>query len=112
MLQLVHTLIYGGAWACLAGLWVYALTGRLERALPVFIAAPVLIGVGLALNGGECVFQTWAKTLSGVEEGWARDILILPEALVLGTVSITAPILIFGLAGALFRFFRGRKSAL
>lgn len=105
-IQAFHTLIYLAAWGCLIGLWVYGLTGRWRRGLPLFFALPAVISLGLLLNGGDCIFQTWAKQLSGIEEGWARDLLWIPEPLALDTVVITAPLFLGGLLAAGVRIWR------
>lgn len=48
--------------------------------LAAALAWPAAIGVGRWLNGAECVLQTWARELRGVETGWARDVWWIPEA--------------------------------
>ena len=106
LLQLGHTLIYLAAWGCLIGLWVYGLTGRWRRGLPIFLGLPAVISLGLLLNGGDCIFQTWARRLTGVEEGWVRDLLFIPEPLALDTVIITAPLFLGGLLAAGVRGLR------
>jgi hypothetical protein len=58
------------------------LTGWAGAADPWLLAAlawPAVIGAGLALNRGQCVMQSWARRLSGVDGGWARDMLWVPE---------------------------------
>jgi hypothetical protein len=48
--------------------------------LALALAWPALIGLGLLLNRGECLLQTWARRLAGRENGWTRDMLWVPEA--------------------------------
>jgi hypothetical protein len=110
LLQLGHTLIYMVAWGCLAGLWVYGLTGRGRKALPVFFGVPAVISLGLLLNNGDCIFQSWARQLTGIEDGWARDLLFIPETWALDTAVITAPLFLGGLLAAAVR--RVRESQL
>ena len=49
------SLIYVLAVLCIAGTWRFALTGRGRGVLPVCLAFPVLIGLGLVLNQGDCI---------------------------------------------------------
>ncbi|MGJ3231953.1 MAG: hypothetical protein ACFE0P_09155 [Oceanicaulis sp.] len=109
-LQLLHTLVYAAAIGCLAVLWIYALTSRLARIAPYALGFPVAIFAGVLING-ECVLQTWAKRLSGVEDGWARDILLLPEALALSTIDICVPVFALTLLAAAARFLHTRLAA-
>ena len=61
------------------------------------LALPIFIIVGIGLNGGECLLQTWAKQLRGVEEGWARDIYLLPEWFAHQVVFVGAVLYVSGL---------------
>lgn len=108
-IQIVHSLIYLAALACIAGVWIYALTGALRRALPLCAGAPLLIGLGLVLNGGDCLFQSWARQLSGADgEAWVRDLLWLPEAVAVNTPLIFGPVFAAGMLLALQRWMRNR----
>ena len=109
-LQVIHSLIYVLAVLCIAGTWRYALTGKGRNALPVCIAVPVLIGLGLVFNDGDCLFQTWARNLSpATDEAWVRDLLIVPEALARHTPHIFAPVFILGAGLALHRIGRHNR---
>ncbi|XBQ16796.1 MAG: hypothetical protein ABL308_02725 [Oceanicaulis sp.] len=110
VLQVFHTLVFIAAISCLAVLWVYALTGRLARLAPWALGFPVAIFAGVMING-ECVLQTWAKRLSGIEEGWARDILFLPEAVALSTIPVCVPVFAVTLLVVAARFIGPRVIA-
>lgn len=109
-LQVIHSLIYVLAVLCIAGTWRYALTGKGRNALPICIGVPVLIGLGLVFNDGDCLFQTWARNLSpATDEAWVRDLLIVPEALARHTPHIFAPVFILGAGLALHRIGRHNR---
>ncbi|MCW5724374.1 MAG: hypothetical protein KIS81_05400 [Maricaulaceae bacterium] len=105
ILRLVHTLIYAAAIAMLAGMAIYAFTGRLQGWLPLFIGFPVAIFIALVLNRGTCILQTWAKRLSGTGDGWARDIFFLPEPLALRTLPVCAPTFVIIALGVAARWW-------
>lgn len=90
ILQLVHTVVWVIAVTMVIGLAAYVLTGRFARFVPWALAFPVLIFIGILING-ECILQTWARELSGIEEGWARDILFLPEPVARATMPVCVP---------------------
>ena len=90
ILQLVHTVVWVIAVTMVIGLAAYVLTGRFERIVPWALGVPVLIFIGILING-ECILQTWARELSGIEEGWARDILFLPEPVARATMPVCVP---------------------
>ncbi|MGY6532609.1 hypothetical protein [Glycocaulis sp.] len=90
ILQLVHTIVWVTSVAMVIGLAAYVLTGRFERFVPWALGFPVLIFIGILING-ECILQTWARELSGIEEGWARDILFLPEPVARATMPVCVP---------------------
>ncbi len=60
------------------------------------LAFPPPIALGQILNGGECILQTWAKEIRGIETGWARDIYLLPEWFAQYVVLIGAVLYISG----------------
>ncbi|MBL4544698.1 MAG: hypothetical protein JKP95_02295 [Oceanicaulis sp.] len=68
LIQLAHSLIYVLAVLCIIGV-VFALTGRARKLLIVTLGGPIVIGLGLILNDGECVFQSWARALTATPEG-------------------------------------------
>lgn len=110
VLQLVHSLIYILAVLCIAGTWRFALTGKGRAALPVCIGLPVLIGLGLVLNDGDCLFQSWARELTGAPDGvWVRDLVVLPEAVARATPLIFTPIFVLGAVLALHRAGRHKR---
>ncbi len=64
------------------------------------LAFPPAIAIAQLLNGGECILQTWAKEMRGIEEGWARDIYLLPEwfaqyVVLIGAVLYVSGVVIF-----------------
>lgn len=71
--------------------------------LGIAMAYPLAICIGRLLNGRECILQTWAKKLQGIEEGWAPDIYFLGQNLALRVVVVTA---IFYVIAILFYAFR------
>lgn len=106
-IQSAHTLIYIAAVFCIGWIWVFVLTGHGRNGLPACIAFPLLIGIGLLLNGGECFFQTFARAASGDESaGWTRDLLLIPEAIAVHTPLIFTPPFVLGSVLALIRVFR------
>ncbi|WP_421856063.1 hypothetical protein [Oceanicaulis sp.] len=110
LVQLAHSLIYMLAVLCIIGVWVFALTGRARKLLIVTLGGPILIGLGLLLNNGECVFQSWARTLTDTPEGvWSRDILFLPEAIARNTPWIFTPVFLLGAVLALHRIGRQNR---
>ncbi|EAP89693.1 hypothetical protein OA2633_10514 [Oceanicaulis sp. HTCC2633] len=110
VLQVAHSLIYALAVLCILGAWRFALTGQGRRALPVFIGFPVLIGLGLLLNDGDCIFQSWARALSDAPDDiWVRDLLFLPEAVARRTPIIFTPPFILGVALSLHRIWRHNR---
>ena len=109
-LQIAHTLIYGLAVLCIAGTWRFALWGKGRAVLPVCVGLPVLIGLGLALNDGDCLFQSWARETSRApDDVWVRDLLFLPEALARLTPVIFTPLFILGSGLALHRIGRHNR---
>ena len=67
----------------------------------------MLIGLGLVLNGGDCLFQSWARQLPGTDgEAWVRDLLWLPEAVAVNTPLIFRPVFVARTLLALQRWVR------
>ncbi|MCI5043607.1 MAG: hypothetical protein MRY72_02825 [Aquisalinus sp.] len=91
-LMSMHTAIV--VLAFLAGPYIAWKGIRAERNLWLYLALlfPPLVCLGRIANGRECILQTWARELRGIESGWARDIYLLPENWALNVV-ITAGIL-------------------
>ena len=109
-LQIAHTLIYVLAVLSIAGTWRFALTGKGRAVLPVCIGLPVLIGLGLALNNGDCLFQSWARSLAQApDDVWVRDLLFLPEIVARGTPFIFTPVFLLGVGLALHRIGRHNR---
>ncbi|MBR9825116.1 MAG: hypothetical protein GYB36_04840 [Alphaproteobacteria bacterium] len=100
LLQLVHTLIFIAALSTLLPLGWYALTGQGERVAIYVLLVPVAIFIGLMLNQGTCILQSWAKRLTGTQTGWARDILFLPESWALRVVPVMLPVFVVVIAAA------------
>ncbi len=110
VLQIAHSLIYVLAVLCIAGTWRFALTGRGRGVLPVCLALPVLIGLGLVLNQGDCIFQSWARDLAEAPDGvWVRDLLWLPESVARATPALFTPIFVLGAVLALHRAGRHKR---
>lgn len=109
VLQLAHTVIYLAALVCIAAVWVFALSGRGRRFLLISAVSPVLIGLGLVLNDGDCVFQSWARMLADAEtDAWTRDLLFIPEVLAVNTPLVFTPVFVIGLGLAGLRIWSGR----
>lgn len=110
VLQVIHSLIYVLAVLCIAGTWRFALTGQGRAVLPVCIGLPVLIGLGLVLNEGDCLFQSWARDLTGAPDGvWVRDLVLLPEGVARSTPLIFTPVFLLGAVLALRRIGRHNR---
>jgi hypothetical protein len=110
VLQITHSLIYVLAVACIIGTWRFALTGKGRALSPVFIGLPVLIGLGLALNDGDCIFQSWARDMSGApDDVWVRDLLFLPETVARSTPLIFTPPFMLGAGLSLYRIWRHNR---
>lgn len=108
-IQLAHFIIYIAAMAMLAGMAAYALTGRLERFMPVCLGFPLVILAGYLANSNQCILQTWARSLTGVEEGWARDIVFLPEIVAVNTMRVCIPVFMIAAAGVTARWLVTRR---
>lgn len=99
LLKLVHTLVFVFAIGSLIPVASYALTGQGLAAALWALLLPLGIFIGLQLNGGTCILQTWAKQLIGINEGWARDVFFLPESWAIRTVAVMVPVF-FAVVGA------------
>jgi hypothetical protein len=66
-----------------------------DWALWIALAIPAGIGLGRFANGVECILQSWAKRLRGVESGWARDILWVPESWARAIPGVFTPLYLF-----------------
>lgn len=109
-LQIAHSLIYVLAVLCIAGTWRFALSGKGRAMLPLCIGAPILIGLGLALNNGDCLFQSWARSLAQAHDDvWVRDLLFLPEAAARLTPFIFTPLFVLGAGLSLHRIGRHNR---
>jgi hypothetical protein len=103
LLKLVHTAVFAICLACLGAIGVFALSGH-GRTLALWaLVPPVLVFIGLQLNRGECILQTWARRLTGQTDGWARDVFWLPESWALRTVPVMLPVALVLLAGMALR---------
>lgn len=91
LLQAVHTLVTLLALSSLVPMAVYAWTGEGLNLALWALCLPLGILSGLLLNDGRCVLQDLARKWSGQHEGWARDILLLPERWALNLVPATTP---------------------
>ncbi|KAA5803793.1 hypothetical protein F1654_08315 [Alkalicaulis satelles] len=109
-IQLAHFLIYVAALAMLAGMAVYALSGRLARYIPLFLGYPLAILAGYLANGNRCILQTWARALTGVEDGWARDILFLPEIVAVNTMAVCIPVFVLAALAVIARWALTRRA--
>lgn len=82
ILMAVHTLIGAVSTACLVYLFVAAWKGRSPAKDPFLAFAliwPLANLTLMAFNGMVCPLQDAARTLTGQEEGWVRDIYWVPE---------------------------------
>jgi len=104
LLQAVHTLIVVVCVAGLAPMVFYALTGEgLVIALGA-LALPVIVVIGLLLNRGTCILQTLGKRMTGTTDGWARDVLFLPESWALKVVPVMVPVFVITGVGMVIRW--------
>jgi len=104
LLRLVHTGVFAVCLTCIGVIAVYDVTGIGREPALWALLPPVLVFIGLQLNRGECILQTWAKRLSGRPDGWTRDVFWLPEDWALRVVPVMTPlaiVLILGLAARL-----------
>ncbi|WP_300530891.1 hypothetical protein [Maricaulis sp.] len=106
-LRFVHTVILAYCIATLLPMSAYALTGQGEQIALTALLGPVLVFVGLVLNRGTCILQTWAKHLTGTTEGWARDIFFLPESWALSVVKVMLPVFVLVIGGVGVRWAIG-----
>lgn len=94
-IKLTHTMVFLlSAGAIFYLLWA-GISGRLTPFIWVAVAIPALVGLGLKLNGDECILQTWAKRLEGSSE-WVSDIYI-PDWLSLRVRTIFTPLYVLSL---------------
>lgn len=102
-IKLTHTMVFLlSAGAIFFLLWA-GLSGTLTSFVWIAAAVPALMGLGLKLNGDECILQTWAKRLQGSQE-WVSDIYI-PDWLALRIRPIFTPLYALGLVLVGMRFF-------
>ncbi len=96
-LMVVHTAIV--VLAFLAGPYIAWKAIRAERGLWLYLALlfPPLVCLGRIANGRECILQTWARELRGIENSWARDIYLLPESWALNVVLAAGILYVCGL---------------
>ncbi|MEP3071298.1 hypothetical protein [Maricaulis sp.] len=107
VLRLVHTAVFAVCLTCLGLIAVYDLTGLgLVPALWALLP-PALVGLGLLLNRGECILQTWARRLTNSGEAWARDVFFLPESWALRTVPVMLPLSLVLIAAIPVRYLFG-----
>ena len=107
LLRLVHTAIFVVCLTCLGLIAVYDLSGRgLVPALWALVP-PALVGLGLLLNRGDCILQTWAKRLTDSGEAWASDVFFLPESWALRTVPVMLPLALVLVAAMPVRYLAG-----
>ena len=113
LLMAAHLGVVILATAAIAYLWFRSLTSAAATD-PLLWAAlmfPGLIGLGRYANGVECVLQTWAKRLRGVETGWARDVLWLPESWAQAIPPVCTPLYLLGAGLAVGRLLEQAASA-
>ncbi|WP_420430269.1 hypothetical protein [Hyphobacterium sp.] len=103
-LRLMHTVIFAVCMVALLVMIVFALTGGWRTAALWSLIAPVTILAGLWLNSGRCVLQTRARKLTGISEGWARDIFFLPESWATRVVRLFVLPFTLAVTGTLLRF--------
>lgn len=107
ILQIFHTIIFVVCIGALLPLGAYALTGE-GMVLAIYaLIPPVLVFIGLFLNGWTCILQTWAKRLTGITDGWARDVLFLPESWATRTVQVMVPVFVVVVGAAALRWALG-----
>lgn len=107
VLRLMHTAVFALCLTCLGLIAHYDLTGRgLVPALWALLP-PALVGLGLLLNRGECILQSWARQLTGSGEAWARDVFFLPESWALRTVPVMLPLSLVLIAAIPVRYLFG-----
>jgi len=96
-LMAAHLVIVIIAVAAIAYALLRGATGLVPDDAPLWIslAIPAAIGLGRFANGVECILQTWAKRLRGVNAGWARDILWLPESWARAIPPLFTPLYLF-----------------
>lgn len=105
-LKAVHTMIaLVNIWAIAFVLWC-GLTGRQGRWLAIALGLVGFEVLMLALFGGTCPMQYWARQLQGAD-GPVRDIF-LPNWLAANLIEITTPFVLLGLALVLRNFWRRR----
>lgn len=83
ILVAVHTLVAAVSTSCLVYLFLGAWKRRSPRKdlfLRFALAWPLLNWVLLLANSMECPMQSWAKDLAGVQDGWVRDLYLVPES--------------------------------
>lgn len=107
ILQVFHTLVFIVCIGALLPLAGYAVTGRGLALAAWSLVPPVIVFIGLMLNGWTCILQTWAKRLTGTEDGWARDVLFLPESWATRVVRVMVPVFIIVVGAGAARFATG-----
>ncbi|HYF22429.1 MAG TPA: hypothetical protein VD929_03430 [Caulobacteraceae bacterium] len=99
-LMTVHTAVFALAVAAV----LYALARGLvggdlagDGLLWAALAFPALIELGRRLNRAQCVLQTWARRLRGIEDGWARDVWWIPERWAVRVPAAMTPVYVLAL---------------
>lgn len=88
VLMAAHTIIVLASFAAGPFIAWNAIRGERPPLFWLALGFPPLICIGRLLNGEECILQSWARELRGINTGWARDIYLLPEAWALQVVLI------------------------
>ena len=107
-LKAVHTLIaLVNIWAIAYVLWC-GITNRHGRWLVIALGLIVLEVMMLAVFGGTCPLQYWARQLQGAD-GPVRDIF-LPNWLAANLIEMMTPFVLVGFGLVLWNFWRRRGS--
>ena len=99
-LMAAHTAIVAFSFAAGPILIRGALNGAYGFWFFAALAGPPFVCALRALNGRECILQTWARRLRGLKTGWARDVYFVSQDWAFRVVMMGAASYGVGLAGA------------
>lgn len=106
ILRSVHTAIFVIEVAAILYMIWRGLRGPLDRWCGYAVLLTAGTGLALVLNGGECIFQTWAEQISGQEI--VSDIYV-PVAVARLIVPVSLPFVALGYVLLAWRWFKDRR---